>query len=99
LTFWKIKPKFDETKIKIMSDKIEDHELTRLQESNNKLGACLHDIGILEHQKSKVLNMYSEYLKQFEILKDELNVKYGKVNIDIATGEFKPIEDDKEEGS
>jgi hypothetical protein len=78
-----------------MSDKLEDQELKKLQELNNKIGACRHDIGILEVQKSEVLGLHGEALKEFNVFKDELNKKYGSIEVDLATGK---ITEKKEDG-
>tara|TARA_R110000868_G_scaffold55450_2_gene172432 strand:+ start:65 stop:316 length:252 start_codon:yes stop_codon:yes gene_type:complete len=78
-----------------MSNKITEDQLKTLQEHNNKLGACLHDVGVLENQKNKVLELYNENLKKFDIFKDELTKEYGNINIEISTGEYKPIENDE----
>lgn len=83
-----------------MSEKLEDQELKKIQELNNKVNNCLHDIGILEVQKSQVSALHGETMKQFHVFRDELNIKYGKINVDIATGEITEIKEDGEkEGS
>jgi len=83
-----------------MSEKLEDQELKKLQELNNKIGACLHDVGVLEVQKSQVFALHGETIKQLNVFKDELNIKYGKINVDIATGKITEIKEDGEkEGS
>jgi len=77
-------------------NKIESSELEKLKEIQNKLVNNYLDLGQLEYS-SKVIE--TEIEKMFVIIKDikieeekiktELNSKYGDVEINIETGEFK----------
>jgi len=78
-----------------MSDKLEDYELKKLNELNNKIGAFRHDIAIVEIQKSELLGLHGEAFKQFKVFRDELNSKYGLIEVDLKTGK---ITEKKEDG-
>jgi len=77
-------------------NKIESSELEKLKKIQNKLVNNYLDLGQLEYSKKIIEN---EIQKSFDIIKNikleeeqiktELNSKYGDVEIDIETGEFK----------
>ena len=57
----------------------------------------VENIGGLETQKHSLLHKIAEVNQEVEKLKVELEKEYGKVSIDLETGEIKEIEDKKEE--
>ena len=73
--------------------KITKNELESLQEQEQKKGAILHDLGLLETQKHDLLHFYSDILTQQNIEKKELEEKYGKVNVNLNDGSYKLIEE------
>ena len=73
--------------------KITENELKSLQEQEQKKGAILHDLGLLETQKHDLLHFYSDILTQQNIEKKELEEKYGKVNVNLNDGSYKLIEE------
>jgi hypothetical protein len=77
--------------------KVTKKELKLLQEQEQKKGAILHDLGLLETQKYSLNHYYVELMVQQEKTKKELEEIYGKVNINLQDGSFELIvEDDKE---
>tara|TARA_R110000744_G_scaffold241699_1_gene358969 strand:- start:23 stop:268 length:246 start_codon:yes stop_codon:yes gene_type:complete len=77
--------------------KISEAELKNLQEQEQKKGAILHDLGLLETQKHSLNHYYVELMVEQEKSKKELEEIYGKVNINLQDGSFELIEkDDKE---
>jgi hypothetical protein len=77
--------------------KITEAELKGLQEQEQKKGAILHDLGLLETQKHSLNHYYVELMVEQDKTKKELEETYGKVNINLQDGSFELIkEDDKE---
>jgi|TARA_R100000084_G_C4592166_1_gene118988 vacuolar-type H+-ATPase subunit D/Vma8 len=75
--------------------KITKEELKELQEQEQKKGAILHDLGLLETQKHALNHMYSNIISEQEGAKKELEEKYGKVNIDLKDGSYTEIKEDE----
>jgi len=77
--------------------KITEVELKGLQEQEQKKGAILHDLGLLQTQTNSLNHMYVELMVEQDKTKKELEEAYGKVNINLQDGSFELIkEDDKE---
>jgi len=77
--------------------KITEAELKSLQEQEQKKGAILHDLGLLQTQTHSLNHMYVELMVEQDKTKKELEETYGKVNINLQDGSFELIkEDDKE---
>lgn len=71
--------------------KIKEAELKNLQEQEQKKGAILHDLGLLETQKHSLNHMYAELMVEQQKSKTELEESYGKINIDLKDGSYKLI--------
>ena len=78
---------------------IEKSELETLQDQEKKKGAILHDLGLLSTQMSSLQYMYADIMKQQNTSKEELEEKYGKVNVNLNDGSYEviPEEDEKED--
>ena len=76
-------------------NKISATELTALQENISKLNQVHIELGRLENQKHKILHQINEIESLFDELQKELEEKYGKVNINIETGEFEEIKENE----
>ena len=77
--------------------KISEAELKNLQEQEQKKGAILHDLGVLQTQTHSLNHYYVELMVEQDKSKKELEEIYGKVNINLQDGSFELIvEDDKE---
>ena len=74
-----------------MDKKLTEDELKSLQENVSKLNQVHIELGRLENQKHKILHQVNEIESMFDKLQKELEEKYGKVNINIETGEFEEI--------
>jgi hypothetical protein len=77
--------------------KIKEAELKSLQEQEQKKGAILHDLGLLETQKHSLNHMYAELMVEQQKLKTELEEAYGKINIDLKDGSYELIPEKDEE--
>ena len=76
--------------------KITESELKGLQEQEQKKGAILHDIGLLQTKIHSLNHLYAELMVEQEKSKKELEEAYGKVNINLQDGSFELI-DEKDE--
>ena len=76
--------------------KISESELKGLQEQEQKKGAILHDLGLLQTQIHSLNHLYAELMVEQEKSKKELEEAYGKVNINLQDGSFELI-DEKDE--
>jgi len=75
--------------------KITEAELKGLQEQEQKKGAILHDLGLLQTQIHSLNHMYVELMVEQDGTKKELEEAYGKVNIDLKDGSFEIIKDEE----
>ena len=73
--------------------KITESELKGLQEQEQKKGAILHDLGLLQTQIHSLNHMYVELMIEQDKTKKELEEVYGKVNINLQDGSYEIIED------
>lgn len=67
-------------------------ELDQLNGYYEKYSEILSSIGSLEIQKNQLLNSHKELVSLFNEFTIKLKDKYGSVNIDLKTGEFKQEE-------
>ena len=79
-------PKMDKIK------SIETSELETIQDLVSKTNQGNLEVGRLETQKHRIIHAMQENDKVMQALQAELEEKYGKVNIDIKTGEISPLE-------
>ena len=77
--------------------KITETELKNLQEQEQKKGAILHDLGLLETQKHALSHMYADEVGNQETMKKELEETYGKININLKDGSYQIIAEDEED--
>ena len=75
--------------------KITEAELKGLQEQEQKKGAILHDLGLLQTQIYSLNHMYVELMVEQDGTKKELEEAYGKFNIDLKDGSFEVIKDEE----
>jgi predicted nuclease with TOPRIM domain len=74
-------------------------ELSKLQETNNKVADIITSLGqieiqisLLQENKKSLLDSFSQIQQDQDQLAQELTQKYGDGKIDIATGEFTKAE-------
>tara|TARA_R100001440_G_scaffold478_1_gene1334 strand:+ start:2910 stop:3182 length:273 start_codon:yes stop_codon:yes gene_type:complete len=79
-------PKMDKVKT------IESSELESIQDLVSKTNQGNLEIGRLETQKHRLMHVMQENDKVMQALQAKLEEKYGKVNIDIKTGEISALE-------
>lgn len=71
--------------------KIKDEQLKKLQEQVNTINQNQLQIGNLEVQKHTLVHNGVELQNQLRGFQDELEKEYGKVSINISTGEYEDI--------
>ena len=77
--------------------KITDEQLKQLQEQVNTINQNQLQIGNLETQKHSLIHNGVELQNQLKGIQDELEKEYGKVTINISTGEYEDIKEEEEE--
>ncbi len=75
--------------------KITKEELKELQESQGRINAIRHDIGLLSTQIHSLNHMYAEEIAKQEEAKKKLEESYGKINIDLKDGSYEEIKEKK----
>jgi len=73
--------------------KITDEQLKQLQEQVNTINQNQLQIGGLETQKHTLIHNAVELQNQLKSFQDELEKEYGKVSINISTGEYEDIKE------
>ncbi len=71
--------------------KITEEQLKKVADQNKELENTVLEIGILESKKHALLHKVAEVNKVLEEYKQELEQEYGKISIDLETGEYKEI--------
>ena len=68
---------------------VSKQHLEKLVENRNNISALLNNIGVLEVEKSNVLESLKDAYAKMEQIKKELEEVYGSVTINVETGEYK----------
>ena len=84
------------TKKKQEVNKITDKELELVQDQQRNLNKALGSIGVLEMQKSALVDRVNELEKEVEETKKELEQTYGNINIDLSDGSFTFMEQEND---
>jgi len=71
--------------------KITKEQLENVVKTNKELEDTVLEIGILESKKHGLLHKVAEVNKVLEEQKVELEKEYGKISIDLNTGEYTQI--------
>ena len=74
--------------------KIEEQELELVRDQQQHVNDALRNLGVLEMQRNNIIKNIYEKQTEIEKTKDELEEKYGKVNINLVDGVYTPIEED-----
>jgi len=75
--------------------KIKDEQLKQLQEQVNTINQNQLQIGNLETQKHTLIHNGVELQNQLRGIQDELEKEYGKVTVNISTGEYEDIKEEE----
>ena len=77
--------------------KITEEELETLTKQENQKNSIAHDLGVLESRKHKLLHLLDDVLDHQEITFESIEENYGKINIDLKTGEYEEIKEDNKD--
>jgi hypothetical protein len=75
--------------------KIKEEQLKQLQEQVNTINQNQLQIGNLETQKHSLIHNGVELQNQLRGIQDELEKEYGKVTVNISTGEYEDIKEEE----
>jgi len=75
--------------------KITEEQLKQLQEQVNTINQNQLQIGNLETQKHSLIHNGVELQNQLRGIQDELEKEYGKVTVNISTGEYEDIKEEE----
>lgn len=81
-------------KTKKIKNVISEEHLKNIKSKQNLLSDIVSQIGALEAQKHGLLHRVAEVNKQVEDIKLELEKEYGRVSINLETGEYTFIEEE-----
>jgi len=71
--------------------KIKQEELEAVTSIKKELDKVISEIGILETQKHALLHKVAEVNERLSKEKEKLEKSYGKISIDLETGEYTEI--------
>ena len=75
--------------------KITDQELEILKEQEKKKNAIAHDLVVLESRKHKLLHLLDDVIEHQEMTFESIEESYGKININLETGEYTEITEEE----
>jgi len=81
-------------KTKKIKNVISEEHLESVKSKQGLLNNIVGQIGAIEAQKHALLHNLAEVNKQLEDVKVELEKEYGRVSIDLETGEYTFIEEE-----
>ena len=76
--------------------KITEEQLETIVKYQDELTAILNNIGVLETQKHALLHKVAEVNEGLEKEKEKIEEEYGKISIDLKTGEYTEIKEEEE---
>jgi len=71
--------------------KIKQEELEKVTSIKKELDKVISEIGVLETQKHALLHKIAEVNEELSKEKEKLEESYGKISIDLETGEYTEI--------
>ncbi len=74
--------------------KVTEEELKTIQEQQQKVNNILVEIGYQESKKHSLLHHLGDANATIDATKKDLQEKYGHVDIDLSTGEWKRNKED-----
>ena len=76
--------------------KITEKQLKTIVKYQDELTAILNNIGVLETQKHALLHKVAEVNEGLEKEKEKIEEEYGKISIDLKTGEYTEIKEEED---
>ena len=75
--------------------KITEEQLKKVQAQVKVRGQLIADIGALEAQKHELLHALNNVMQKTKETADELEKKYGKININLEDGTYEVIKEEE----
>jgi hypothetical protein len=72
--------------------KITEKQLEQILNTQESLNKIITELGSIEVQKHALLHEFAGFSEEMKNIKASLEKEYGKVNIDLTTGECTEIE-------
>ena len=79
------------------NSKITPEELESVTKLQGTLGQIQSELGALEVRKHEIVDMFKVEAEKRDVIKKELEEKYGKVNIDLKDGSYELIPEEDNE--
>lgn len=76
--------------------KITEKQLETIVKHQEELTAILNNIGALETQKHSLLHRVADVNESLEKEKQALEKEYGKISVDLKTGEYTEIKEEED---
>jgi len=76
--------------------KIKKEQLEIIVKHQEELNSIINNIGVIETQKHAFLHKVAEVNKDLEEQKSLIEKEYGKISIDLETGEYTEITEEVE---
>jgi len=76
--------------------KITEEQLEIIVKHQDELTAILNNIGALETQKHALLHKIADVNESLEKEKQKIEEEYGKISIDLKTGEYTEIKKEED---
>ena len=76
--------------------KITEKQLETIVKHQEELTAILNNIGALETQKHSLLHRVADVNESLEKEKQALEEEYGKISVDLKTGEYTEIKEEED---
>ena len=73
--------------------KITDEELSKLKEQETKKNQIALEMGALDYKKHKLSKLLDDLVELQEMTLEDLNEKYGNININLDDGSYEERED------
>ena len=79
--------------------KITEEELQKITAQQKIKTELLNKVALYEAEKHVVLHDLHEHTKSAQLFLNDLESKYGKISIDLSTGDYEEIKDQPENES
>lgn len=73
--------------------KITEQELENIKSVISKIQATENEVLELSFKKHHAMHMHAELNAQLDIVKKEIEAAYGKINVNLETGEYTEVKE------
>ena len=84
------------SKVTVSSGILDEKELNQVKKEQDKVNSILAEIGYIESKKHALLHELADRNEVVNNTKKVLEEKYGSISIDLLTGKWKRVNDDKD---